>query len=112
MIVMPHIVFRNLKKDVFEKIAFELGESIYKIANCPIDKVTFNLLDSYTIIKEKDSNKFCYVDISYIERDSDVQEKIAQTIDDTLRANGKDNIAINFNFFNKLAYYDNMKLKI
>ena len=108
---MPHIVFRNLEKDKFEEIAKELGDSIYLIANCPIDKVTFNLIDSYTIISQKDAQKFCFVDISYIERPTDVQEKIAQTIDTTLRNHGKDNIAINFNFFNKQAYYDNMVLK-
>lgn len=105
---MPHIVFRNLEKEKFELIAEQLKESLYKTIDCPIDKVTFSLIETSTIIANKNSDEFCYVDISYFERPMEVQDYVAATIDNLLRKNDKENIAINFNYFNKDSYYDNM----
>ncbi|MEG0283739.1 MAG: DUF1904 family protein [Erysipelotrichales bacterium] len=108
---MPHIVFRNLEKNNFEKIVNELKETLPDIIGCPNHKITYNLIESYTLIDQKDSNLFTFVNISYIERPKDIQDKVALTLDTALRALGKDNIAINFTYLNKQAYYDNMEQK-
>ncbi len=105
---MPHLVFRNIEKDVFVDRVKEFSKKATAIIGCPEDWITLSYIDNsltYVCGEDQTSNNI-FVEVNWFERPKEIKDSLAKLINDSFKKDNSD-IIIVFKILDKENYYEN-----
>ncbi len=105
---MPHLVFKNVEKEVFVSKVQEFSKKATEIIGCPEDWITINHdgnMLTYVAGEEMTANNI-FVEVSWFDRPKETKDKLAMLINDTFKKDNCD-IMITFKILTKETYYEN-----
>ncbi len=105
---MPHLVFKNVEKEVFVSKAEEFTKKATEVIGCPEDWITLTYVgDTLTFCECKemtDSNMF--VEVNWFDRPQEIKDNLSMLIHNTFKKDGRD-IMIIYNTLTRENYYEN-----
>ncbi len=102
---MPNIIFNNLEEKNVKKISKEITKELSDVVGSPEDWFTFTYQPSQVFIKGE-SDKIVFVTVNWFKRSKEVQDKVADIIQNSVINITSGEVAVVFQHLDEDNYYE------
>jgi phenylpyruvate tautomerase PptA (4-oxalocrotonate tautomerase family) len=104
---MPFIRFRGVNVEEVKKISRELTDNLVKIIECPREYIFLEVINTTSIFDGEIIEASPFVEVSWFERELDIQDAAASEITRAAKSIGKPNVDVVFVTYKERNYYEN-----
>ncbi len=106
---MPHLRFRGLPRETVKQISKPLVATLSPLVASPADQFTLEFIPSEFVHQGQVGGGYPIVEVLWLERPLEIQDKVAEQITMALRAQvgAAQDICVMFTWLNGRQYYEN-----